>query len=129
MKRILNGSSKPETNGLSKFSIFRDRKILEDSKLPESNEIILSDAEGNLHEGLSSNFFVIRSDGSLQTAPIDSILVGTVMKRVLDHWKCSEIVFEHPKISEIDTWKGAFITSTSRLILPIDKIINDKGKG
>ena len=81
-----------------------------------------------MYEGLSSNFFVIRSDGSLQTAPIDSVLVGTVMKRALNDWKCSEIVFEHPKISEIDTWKGAFITSTSRLILPIDKIINENGK-
>ena len=82
-----------------------------------------------MYEGLSSNFFVIRSDGSLQTAPIDSVLFGTVMKRVLNDWEFSEIVFEHPKISEIDTWKGAFITSTSRLILPIDKIINENGKG
>lgn len=95
---------------------------MEDSKLPESNEVILSDEDGNLYEGLSSNFFVIRSDGSLQTAPTDSVLVGTVMKRVLRDWKYSGIVFEHPKIREIDTWKGAFITSTSRLILPIHKI-------
>lgn len=102
---------------------YRDRKVLEDSKSPESNEVILSDEDGNLYEGLSSNFFVIRSDGSLQTAPTCSVLVGTVMKRVLIDWKYSGIVFEHPNIKDIDTWIGAFITSTSRLILPIHKII------
>ena len=91
--------------------------------MSESNEIILSDGEGMLYEGLSSNFFVIRSDGSLQTAPKDSVLVGTVMKKVLNVWKYSEIIFKHPKIEEVDTWKGAFITSTSRLILPIHCII------
>lgn len=104
---------------------FRDRKVLEDSKLPESNEIILADEEGNLFEGLSSNFFVIRSDGALQTAPIESVLVGTVMKKVLTSWNYSEIVFEHTNIKEIDTWKGAFITSTSRLILPIHIVIHN----
>jgi branched-subunit amino acid aminotransferase/4-amino-4-deoxychorismate lyase len=105
------------------LSCSRDRKVFEDSKLPESNEVILSDEDGNLFEGLSSNFFVILSDGSLQTAPMESVLTGTVMRKVLRDWKFSQIVFENPKISEIDTWEGAFITSTSRLILPIDKII------
>lgn len=85
------------------------------------------DEDGNLYEGLSSNFFVIQQDGSLQTAPIESVLVGTIMKRVLRDWKFSEIIFEHPNVNEIGIWKGAFITSTSRLILPIHAIIHEKG--
>lgn len=96
---------------------------MEESKLPESNEIILSDRFGRLYEGLSSNFFILRSDGRLQTAPLDQVLPGTVMKRVLELEGDDNLVFENPKIEEIDTWKGAFITSTSRLILPIDKIV------
>lgn len=82
------------------------------------------DADGNLYEGLSSNFFIIRSDRSIQTAPIESVLFGTIMKRVLKDWKYSEIIFEHPNVNEIDSWRGAFITSTSRLILPIHTIIH-----
>ena len=95
----------------------------------ESNEVILCDHDGRLYEGLSSNFFVIRGDGRLQTAPPSEVLMGTVMKRVIEI-ECEEgIVFKHPLIEEIDEWQGAFITSTSRLILPIDRIILiDAGK-
>lgn len=102
--------------------------MLEDSKAPDTNEIILSDEAGNLYEGLSSNFFVIRRDGCLQTAPLDQVLPGTVMKRVLERWKGSEIVFEKPKIEDAKEWLGAFITSTSRLILPIHAVLLDTGE-
>lgn len=97
--------------------------MLEDEKLPESNEVILSDDSGYLYEGLSSNFFVIRSDGCLQTAPLTEVLAGTIMRRVLEKWKYSEIVFEKARGEDALGWRGAFITSTSRLILPIHTII------
>ncbi len=92
--------------------------------MTESNEIILSDPAGRLYEGLSSNFFIIRPDGRLQTAPLSDVLSGTVLKRVLQKYD-GAVVFTHPKIDEIESWQGAFLTSTSRLILPIDTIITD----
>ena len=101
---------------------------MEDSKSPESNEIILSDDIGYLYEGLSSNFFVIRSDGCLQTAPLNEVLAGTIMKRVMEKWKHSEIVFEKARIEDAGGWRGAFITSTSRLILPIHAILLENHK-
>lgn len=90
--------------------------------LPGSNEIILFDKSGRLYEGLSSNFFIINSDGLIQTAPPSDVLLGTVMKHLIQLQE-KEIIFEHPSIYEIDDWLGAFITSTSRLLLPIDTII------
>lgn len=96
---------------------------MEDTKSPESNEVILSDDSGYLYEGLSSNFFVIHPDGCLQTAPLTEVLPGTVMKRVLENWKYSEIVFDKVKGEDVERCLGAFITSTSRLILPIHTII------
>lgn len=99
---------------------------MEDSKSPDSNEVILVDESGRLYEGLSSNFFVIRSgDESIQTAPLDQVLVGTVMKRILD---TEPVVFEFPRVEEIEKWKGAFITSTSRMILPVHQIITLDGR-
>lgn len=50
------------------------------------------------------------------------------MKRVLEKWKYSEILFEKARIEDASEWQGAFITSTSRLILPIHTILLDNLK-
>ena len=99
---------------------------------PNSNEIILSDEDGNLYEGLSSNFFIINPAGFIQTAPPSSILPGTVMNRICkEEWLNKfgmKIVYECPRVEEICGWRGAFITSTSRLILPIHEIVEVENK-
>lgn len=73
---------------------------------------------------MSSNFFVLRLDGKIQTAPLDSVLTGTVMKKLLLETESkADVVFEFARVEEIDSWLGAFITSTSRLVLPIHRIL------
>lgn len=80
-----------------------------------------------LLEGLSSNVFVLYEDGTLRTAS-EGILHGYVRRLVLESagnigLKCD------PRpilIQEAQQWKEAFITSSSRLIYPISKILIEK---
>jgi hypothetical protein len=86
-------------------------------------------------EGLSSNFFVIDKNGSLRTAT-DGILHGYVRHLVMECTSsnscCSSsssttlrIPFDPRPIflDNVDEWAEAFITSSSRLIIPITKIL------
>lgn len=89
----------------------------------DSNEVLLRDSDGNLYEGLSSNFFVVDANGTVITAPEDFVLNGTIRRIAI---QCCvklgiPVAYELPNIANIDTWQGAFLTSTSRLLLPIDK--------
>ncbi|KAJ3119657.1 hypothetical protein HK100_000205 [Physocladia obscura] len=94
-----------------------DRKPLEESKLiPGIHELILSDPNGNIYEGLTSNFFcVIREINSIriETAPLDHVLNGTMLKAV--ERVCKKLgfgfKFRFPQIRDAILWDGAFITS------------------
>eukprot|EP01097_Dermamoeba_algensis_P009980 TRINITY_DN719_c0_g1_i16.p2 TRINITY_DN719_c0_g1~~TRINITY_DN719_c0_g1_i16.p2 ORF type:complete len:206 (+),score=70.95 TRINITY_DN719_c0_g1_i16:389-1006(+) len=101
----------------------RERQELEVRMKKEDNEVLLVDPEGRVFEGLSSNFFAAK-DGKLYTAPPGSVLEGTMQKMVITVAGEQQIpvVFEHPNISELSLWEGAFITSTSRAVLPIDEL-------
>jgi len=89
--------------------------------------------EARLLEGLSSNVYAIDSSGgapALYTAE-DGVLKGTVRELVL---QCAaEIglpcVLRGPTLSTLHEWEGAFITSTSRLVLPVDELDVDVGEG
>ena len=111
----------------------RDRqRLLDGMKSPQtSNEVILQDIEsGRLFEGLSSNLVVIKleTDGKyvLETAPLDSVLPGTIQKLVLEY--CSKqafpVSFRHPSRQDLveGKWKAAFLTSTSRILLNIGRV-------
>jgi len=78
---------------------------------------------GRLSEGLSSNFGVIKQ-GALYTAPRGSVLEGATLNTILSVCSSLGIPFfrEFPKVSEWIEWEGAFISSTSRGLLPINKI-------
>lgn len=123
-----------------------DRAPLEAKMSPDANEVVMQDSHGRLYEGLSSNFFVLDArDGKIHTAPETLVLAGTIRRIVrscvsLTHsltysfthsifmtqilQVCAalnvEISFELPVISDAPHWAGAFISSTSRLLLPID---------
>ena len=77
-------------------------------------------------EGLSSNFFVIYNDGTIRTAQ-DGVLNGYVRHLVLDNLEaCSLVLDPKPILLHEATegmWKEAFITSSSRLIYPISKVL------
>ncbi|ORX87124.1 hypothetical protein BCR32DRAFT_324603 [Anaeromyces robustus] len=112
------------TNAKVKYSQWaKDRSSYEDQLSEKDlNEIVMYDSEGNLYEGLSSNFYIYYND-SIYIAPEDAVLEGTIGKMVFKGCKEMNILVkrEFPNINDIKKWSGAFITSTSRLVLPITK--------
>ena len=99
--------------GVSEVLMVRQR--LDD----ESNKMRLE-----VLEGLSSNFFAIYKDGSLRTAT-EGVLNGYVRHLVLGcASKVGLQVDPRPIfLSDAPEWSEAFITSSSRLIYPISKVI------
>ncbi|KAJ2486807.1 hypothetical protein EV174_000911 [Coemansia sp. RSA 2320] len=120
-----------------------DREVLERLIAPPINEVVLVEhdcKEGPLrfYEGLSSNFFATRRvsrdrhpeylNFQLLSAPLDSVLLGTIMKLVLSICDRDGIdVRYEPEFDSQDSWNGAFISSTSRLVLPVAGIIAGQG--
>lgn len=98
------------------------RRVFEQRMRRDCNEVVLVE-NGQLLEGLSSNFALLDDSGTLYTAPADSVLEGTVLQLVLQ--VCSEsgipVVRRCPTLSQIKDCSCAsvFITSTSRLALPV----------
>lgn len=104
---------------------------------PEVNEVILSlkdDAKWEAFEGLTSNFFVLTTttdskDGSkgevvVETAPSGTVLEGTIARLVRK--ACEELglrcLERHPDFYQMVRWTAPFITSTSRLVLPVVEV-------
>lgn len=85
-------------------------------------EVIMMNETGELREGLSSNFFAIK-DGQVFTAE-EGVLFGTTRAFVIDLINKLEIplVRQPLKVADLAKIKEAFITSTSRSILPIRTI-------
>ncbi|KAG0280809.1 hypothetical protein BGZ95_008601 [Linnemannia exigua] len=109
----------------------RDRSGLEASLDKDSNEALLyENTTQDIYEGLSSNFFAFDRDRrTVLTAPLDSVLQGTILKIVMN--VCNEenipVEFKFPNLKQTCEWEGAFISSTSRLILPIEKLVMPDG--
>ncbi|KAI8056621.1 hypothetical protein BDF22DRAFT_667160 [Syncephalis plumigaleata] len=112
----------------------RERELHESLKGSNTNEIVLCDnTHHTIYEGTSSNFFAVISSTStstsnntnlsLVTAPHEHVLRGTIMRMVEEICKELSIPIQYrfATIDEARTgqWRGAFLTSTSRLVLPI----------
>jgi branched-subunit amino acid aminotransferase/4-amino-4-deoxychorismate lyase len=87
----------------------------------------MCDRDGNLYEGLSSNFAAIDMQNRLVTASNKHVLCGTIMevaKHVAKHALAMPVVDVFPSIEGLCSgqYRYAFITSTSRLVLPINTI-------
>lgn len=89
---------------------------------PGAHEALLVDARGAILEGLSSNFFAVRGD-ELWT-PGESVLPGITRALVLTAASRSGIPvrYENVLVSQIPQIDEAFITSSSRSVLPLRKI-------
>jgi len=89
-----------------------------------ANEALLVDAAGRVVEGASSNFAAIDASGRLVTAGT-GMLAGTV-RGVLLSAAASRgvaVALEAPLLADAGGWQGAFVTSTSRLALPVDALL------
>lgn len=86
-------------------------------------EILLVDQEGYITEGSRSNVFFI-SGHTLYTSPIEYVLPGTSRKRVFDICKAYHIPIVEKRIPKkaVEEYEAAFLTGTSPLILPINRI-------
>lgn len=120
--------------------------LMAPSTPPSSNIQTLDPKQLQLYEGMSSNFFVVyqsKQDPSkwiLKTAPKQHVLLGTVAQLIetlmMDasssvEWlegQSVELVYEHPTLSDFldqsnfDV-RACFISSTSRLIMPVNRIL------
>ncbi|KAL7747445.1 hypothetical protein RI367_007199 [Sorochytrium milnesiophthora] len=113
-----------------------DREQLEQLLQDGTSDVLLTDgATHNIYEGLSSNFFAVKrrpgapgttpTDFLLCTAPLDSVLTGTILNMVIDIARRHDISveFAFPSDRQLGTqYKACFITSTSRLVRPIDLV-------
>lgn len=98
-----------------------DRKALQNAMQPGIYDTILLDADGNLLEGLGSNFYAVM-DANLYTAEegvlhgISRQIVFAVAPDVLP------IVREPVNINDLARVSEAFITSSSRGVVPVIEI-------
>ncbi|KAJ2785276.1 hypothetical protein H4R18_000600 [Coemansia javaensis] len=117
-----------------------EREALERLIVPPVDDVVLVDdaaaAAPRFYEGTSSNFFVVRRvargrqpefrDFELLAAPLDCVLLGTVMRLVLRICRRDGIPVVHDggaSAAGMADWAGAFISSTSRLVLPVERIL------
>lgn len=97
------------------------RATLQDRQGPGTYEIILLDDNGFMLEGTTSNFYAIL-DGHLYTAG-SGVLAGISRRIVLEI--CREILpfrLKAPHIDDLPGMQEAFLTSSSRGIIPIVEI-------
>lgn len=100
-----------------------------DKFIKEKNiyEAILVDKEGYITEGSKSNvFFII--DKNLYTTPISGVLPGITRSTILDI--CNEnsisVIEESINVEDLNSVKGAFLSSTPFDVLPINEVGNIK---
>ncbi len=86
-------------------------------------EILLVDRDGYITEGSRSNVFFIKNE-VIYTAPVEYVLPGTSRKRVFDICQKYRLAIEEKRIacSELAHYDAAFLSGTSPLILPINRI-------
>jgi branched-chain amino acid aminotransferase len=89
---------------------------------PDANEALMVNEDGRILEGLSSNFYAALN-GVIWTAAED-VLPGTTRSLLLDEVLRLGIPLhlEAPRLADIPLMSDAFLTSTSRGILPVTRI-------
>ena len=110
-------------NPKAKLSNFLSRaKNIREQEQDEFDEILMVSPQGDLLEGLSSNFFGIKG-GTVYTAE-EGVLSGTTRDFILHLAEELKIpvIFKPVKKDDINELDEAFISSTSRAILPIRSI-------
>jgi branched-chain amino acid aminotransferase len=88
---------------------------------PGIHELLIVNRAGDILEGISSNFYAVL-DGALHTAG-DGVLAGITRRIVLQEAASIIPIDYRPlKVSEIDRAAEAFITSSSREVMPVIQI-------
>ncbi|MFA6950295.1 MAG: aminotransferase class IV [Lentimicrobiaceae bacterium] len=92
-------------------------------KQAQVNEVLLVNHDGYITEGSRSNVFFIR-DNRIITTPLDKVLGGVTRKNILEICRDNKIEIEEEYIhyKELDKVEAAFLSGTSRRILPVNSI-------
>ena len=87
------------------------------------HDSLLVGRDGNVTEGSNCNVFAV-IDGVLVAPPLGAVLEGTVMTRTLELAPTLGIPIERRAmpLAEVPDWDEAFLTSTRRGILPINRV-------
>eukprot|EP00002_Diphylleia_rotans_P023910 TRINITY_DN4712_c0_g1_i2.p1 TRINITY_DN4712_c0_g1~~TRINITY_DN4712_c0_g1_i2.p1 ORF type:complete len:320 (-),score=76.02 TRINITY_DN4712_c0_g1_i2:571-1530(-) len=128
VKVIVRGS--PRKNAAAKDSAWViDRQGLEAQMPSDYNETVLAD-DDRVYEGLTSNFFAFHK-GALITAPEGTVLAGTVRQMAIEICKKDGIpvIEEAPSLANAKDWSGCFVSSTSRLMAPVDVLSLPEAQG
>lgn len=94
------------------------------AKKEGAEEVLFYDKDGNIREGASTNFYVIKK-GKIYTHPIGNYLLkGVVREKIKEVSRELEIEFieEPPNIKDIKEWDEAFISGTLTGIMPVNSI-------
>jgi hypothetical protein len=112
-----------------------ERRILEANRPPQvtdtllcSPEIILEGSASYMNaltEGLISNLYVVENDYSLTTCPKPYVLQGSMANIISTVAKEKGIVinYQPPLLSEISSWRGAFLSSSCKPLHVISTIL------
>jgi len=96
------------------------KKANEVLKSGELFEVLLIDHDGLITEGSKSNMVFIK-DNALYTCPLNKVLTGITLKKVIEIASTENIsvIYEAVSLFEIATFDALFITGTSPKILPV----------
>ena len=90
-----------------------------------AREAWLTDAQGRVTEGASSNAWIVNREGKLITHPLGhDILPGITRSVVIDAIKAQGLAFEERAftVEEAYAAREAFVTSASQIVLPVVSI-------
>lgn len=92
-----------------------------------AHDALLVDRDGNITEGSNCNIFAV-IDGQLVAPPPGAALEGTVANRTLTlAAQLGMTVQRRPlPLAELPRWQEAFLTSTRRRILPINRVADHR---
>jgi branched-subunit amino acid aminotransferase/4-amino-4-deoxychorismate lyase len=93
------------------------------AKEAECYDALLVNKSGNIIEGTRTNFFAIKVN-ELHTPPLEEVLEGVTRQTVIEVAKKNgfKLVEGDIPLSKISDYDGAFLTSTSTKIIPINQI-------
>lgn len=96
---------------------------LEDAKSKGAFEALLVDRNNRVLEGTRSNFYMLK-DNVIYTAGDEDVLSGVTRISVLKALEEMgiKVVFESPKLSEIESADTLFISSTSMAAMPVSTL-------
>jgi branched-chain amino acid aminotransferase len=118
IKVITSPNSARENPAAKTTGWMHSRQALQTALPAGYSDVILTDAGGNLLETLSANFYAIL-DGALRTAGT-GVLPG-IAQQIVFEIASSELPISRvaPNIADVPRFAEAFITSSSRGIIPV----------